>query len=42
MSALDDTVLPFLHGTLLLKIEEAKDLPDTDRSVGYGQYRTGR
>jgi len=30
MSALDDTTLPFLHGTLLVKIEEAKDLPDTD------------
>ena len=26
-----DTELPFLHGTLVVHVQEAKDLPDTDR-----------
>jgi len=30
MAALDDSTLPLMHGTLILRIEEARDLPDTD------------
>ena len=33
MTCLDDSSLPFLHGTLVIRIEEAKDLPDLDRLV---------
>ena len=33
MACLDDSSLPFLHGTLVIRIEEAKDLPDLDRLV---------
>jgi len=32
MTCLDDSSLPFLHGTLIIRIEEAKDLPDLDSS----------
>ena len=28
---LDDSTLPFLHGTLIVGVHEANDLPDTDR-----------
>ena len=33
MTCLDDSSLPFLHGTLVIRVEEAKDLPDMDRLV---------
>ena len=32
MACLDDSSLPFLHGTLVIRVEEAKDLPDKDSS----------
>ena len=35
MTCLDDSSLPFLHGTLVIRVEEAKDLPDMDRLVGW-------
>ena len=31
MTCLDDSSLPFLHGTLVIRVEEARDLPDNDR-----------
>ena len=33
MTCLDDSSLPFLHGTLVIRVEEARDLPDLDRLV---------
>ena len=36
ITCLDDSSLPFLHGTLVIRVEaveEAKDLPDMDRLV---------
>ena len=33
ITCLDDSSLPFLHGTLVIRVGEAKDLPDMDRLV---------
>lgn len=30
MAHLDDSALPLMHGTLIIRVEEARDLPDTD------------
>jgi hypothetical protein len=38
MACLDDSVLPFLHGTLVINILEARDLPDCDRYLPYPPY----
>lgn len=37
MESLDDSVLPFLHGTLVINILEARDLPDHDSAFWLSQ-----
>ena len=39
MECLDDSGLPFLHGTLIINIWEARDLPDIDRYRGPARHR---